>query len=351
MSRTFVFLALLFVISSCVEQKTNTMNQIIDELVEINRQVNPAQVTLLINNIATAEKQTYDRFRNFADRYAQSCKQGLSLMKSFGSSLEADLSLIKQGILKANSRIKDANKRLVKLNGDAANLKKGIKASSQEMAKEKQVWRTSSVEGEAKLTTIRHIRNIVHDELLNAKATPKGKSFLQVHVDAISAKLGELKVLVEKDSDPLFISVVNTLIQLSNEKHLNDQGVLQKFLNALKRLEERLRKFLSSSKDQFKRIMKLHTLTLNARLNSLRSVSQLALDARGTASSGQRHLEEFSNAQKLVEAGQKRFRDESAKMTAVCKDQARVSALWNNNYKAFKTRLDDLRSSWSEKKQ
>jgi hypothetical protein len=331
------------------------MNQIIDELVEINKQVNPAQVTLLINNIATAEKQTYDRFRNFADRYAQSCKQGLSLMKSFGSSLEADLSLIKQGILKANNRIKDANKRLVKLNGDAANLKKEIKSSSQEMSKEKQVWKKSSLEGEAKLTTIRHIRNIVHDELLNAKATPKGKgkpkgkSFLQVHVDAISSKLGELKVLVEKDSDPLFISVVNTLIQLSNEKHLNDQGVLQKFLNALKRLEERLRKFLTSSKDQFKRIMKLHTLTLNARLKSLRSVSQLALDARGTASSGQRHLEEFANAQKLVEAGQKRFTSENGKMTAICKDQARVSALWDNNYKSFKTRLDDLRSSWSEK--
>jgi len=97
-------------------------------------------------------------------------------------------------------------------------------------------------EAEQKLVVVKYLRDIITDELIaEQKHAPNYNSFVQVK--AFSDKVAELKGLLAKSGDAEFTPLVSTLVELAEGRGFADQGVLQKIMAVLGKLDANLRKF------------------------------------------------------------------------------------------------------------
>jgi hypothetical protein len=335
MSRTFLFLTLLFVTSYCVEKNSNSVNQIIDELVELNKSVrhNPAHIGKLIAQIRSSAHNSATAFNTFYRRVQSNCKAGNGYLKSFSNKLNGDATMAKNGLQKAGARIHRNKKAQAKMAKDLSKAKSGLRRASKRQVKEARSFRNHLLEAESKMTAIRHIRNIIVDELLNGKAPAS-----LIQVNTISSKLQELKSMVEKDNDPIFVTVVSSLIQMASEKNLNDQKILRKFLRALSKLNKRLAAFRGSSLKNHNRLLKLNHINNQSRLKSIRALGRLMVEAVAAISGAKRAIGEFKNALGLIVRALKRKTTEAKHWNNLCKDQARIARLFRGAFKTIQVK-------------
>jgi hypothetical protein len=325
MSRTFIFLTLLFVSSFCIEKKPDNVNQIIDELVELNKSVGtPASdVGALVSQIRTATHDTSVAFNSFYAGVHSNCQAGFKYLKSFHGKLSGDR-------VGAQASINSAQSRIAKNTASAARLVKQVKSAKRtlrnahaRMVKERSAYRVSLLEAEGKITVIRHVRNIVVDELLNGKAPAS-----LIQVNTITSKLQELKTLVQKDNDSIFATVVGTLLEMVTEKNLNDQKILRKFLGALSKLNNKIRAWRTSTLKRNKAQHQLNKATAQARLRSLRALGKLLVEAKSAVVAGTRAVEDLKNAVALLGRALARKVQEAKNWGQLCGDQSRVNKLF-----------------------
>lgn len=330
MSRTFLFLTLLFVTSYCVEKNSNTVNQIIDELVELNKSVRkgPASIGKVIGEIRAAAHNSAKAFNAFYSRVQNNCNAGNKYLNSFEVKLKGDAVVAQNGLNRANARIVKNKAALVRLGLQLANAKKSLKNAHIRQRQEKANFRNHLLEAEAKMTAIRHIRNIVVDELLNGKAPA---SLLQISSN-LSNKLQELKTLIEKDNDPIFSTVVSSLIEMVSEKNLNDQGILRKFLKSLSKLNKRLASWRTKAIKDHNNLLKLNKINNAAKLKTIRAYGRLIVQARAAIGGAKRAIGEYQNALGLVNRALKRKGTEARQWNDLCKDQARIANLFRGAY-------------------
>jgi hypothetical protein len=317
------------VTSYCVEKNSNTVNQIIDELVELNKSVRkgPASIGKVIGQIRASAHNSAKAFNAFYGKVQGNCQAGQKYLKSFATKLNGDFVIAKNGLNKARARIARNTKSMARLSKNLAGARASLAKAQARQAKEGRVFRGSLLEAEAKMTAIRHIRNIVVDELLNGKAPA---SLLQVNT--ISAKLQELKSMADKDNDPLFSTVVSSLIEMASEKHLNDQKYLRRFLRSLSKLNRRLAAFRTKSLKDHHRLLKLNRINNNAKLRTIRAFGRLIVQARAAIGGAKRAIGEYQNAINLVNRALKRKQTETKHWTNLCRDQARIAKLFRGAY-------------------
>lgn len=336
MSRTFIFLTLLFVTSYCIEKNTNNVNQIIDELVELNK-VNKAHAPNIGRTISQIRSAVHDSAKAFGAFYSKveaNCHNGRRYLTSFTAKLKGDLVAAQSGINSAHGRIKRSTASAARLTHKLKHAKDALKKSQKRQRHEAHVFHQHLLEAEDKLVVIRHIRNIVVDELLNGKAPAS-----LIQVNTINTQLNQLKTLVEKDNDALFSSVVATLIEMSNERNLNDQKVLRNFLGALRKLRLRITEWRAGAIKDRKRLSDINKKSNAARLKSIRAVGRLLVEARSSVVAAQRTIDDLNNAVVLVNRGLKRKARESHHWDRLCADQKRVAGVFNGSYQTLRRKV------------
>lgn len=337
--RTFIFLTFLFLSSYCIEKKADNVNQIIDELVELNRIIlTPAQkIGRVVAQIREAARDSAKAFDAFYSRVKTNCNAGSGYLKSFTDKLKGDKINAQASINHARNRVKVNQAAHSKLKKQLKDARAALEQAHKRQGREAHEFNQRLLEAESKLTTIRHVRNIVVDELLNGKAPAS-----LIQVNTISTKLNELKTMVEKDNDSLFTSVIGNLLEMASQQNLNDQTTLRKFLGSLRKLNRRIKAWRTAALANHKKIQKINAASNAAKLNSIRATSKLAVEAASAVKGGLRHIDELSNAIGLIEKALARKQKESDNWEKLCKDQSRVAGIFQNAHKALRSRAKQV---------
>jgi acyl CoA:acetate/3-ketoacid CoA transferase alpha subunit len=345
--RTFIFLTFLLVSSFAIERKADNINQIIDELVELHKVIKSpkAHVAGLLGNVQKSRHDAGTAFRAFFTTVQGSCKAGAANLGGFIKALQGDVVEAQTQINNFKGELASATKNSAKYAAQVKTARAEIENANKRFNQALAAHQQHRLEAEEKLRIIRHVRNIVHDELLNAppakpKASPRGKrSLLQVHAEAINGKLQELKGLVEKSDDSLYSTVVASLIEMASEQNLNDQTILRKFLAALRKLRNNFRKFIVTSAKEFKATTLLHKKNMKSRLSSLRALSSLLAQTRSDVKGATVALHELDNVTNSLNQTISRKNAELKNLQKLCDDQARIAKLFQGAFKNLKGKV------------
>jgi hypothetical protein len=339
MSRTFLFLTLLLVSSFCIEKKADNVNQIIDELVELNKSVQtPAdQLGNLVSQIRSSAHQSAKAFGVFYAGVQANCKAGTRYLAAFTAKLNGDLTGTQQGVVHCQNVMRRGTAAGVKLSVQVTAARKSLKSSARRQTREAAVFRALLAEAKGKLLVLKQVRDIVVDELLNGKAPAS-----LIQVNTITSKLLNLKAMVAKDNDSMFSAVVGSLLEMVTEQNLNDQTILRKFLAALARLGAKITAYVTKSTASAARIRALNTATNAAKLRSLRALGKLLVEARSSVVAGRNMMAELNNAKLVLTRAVNRKTRETKQWSGLCGDQARVAALFVGAHKALRAKTQQV---------
>jgi len=328
--------------SYCIEKKADNVNQIIDELVELNKAVKTpaAKIGSVVSQIRAAGHDSAKAFGAFYAKVKSNCKAGNGYLKSFTAKLNGDMVSAKSGVNSANGRIKRSTTAAARLAKRLGSSKSALKRSHARQAKEARVFRQNLLEAEGKVVVIRHVRNIVVDELLNGKAPAS-----LIQVNTITSKLQELKTMVEKDNDSMFSAVVGTLLEMVSEKNLNNQKILRKFLGALRKLKNRIVAWRKKALGNSRRIRRLSLASNAARLKSIRALGRLLVEARSSVVAAKRTIDELKNASGLISRALSRKATEVKNWGRLCADQKRVAGLFGGAYNQLRNKVKQVAAS------
>jgi hypothetical protein len=323
MSRTFIFLTLLIVSSFCIEKNQNNVNEIIDELMELNSLIpNKAMykkgdrsVKTLVHIQKVARKET-STFQLWYGTVQRNCKAGTQYLSGFAAKLKGDLARARSASVRASAN----QNRVRELSMQLGHANLNLERSKERVRRETAVYRRSRAEAHNKLMVIRHVRNIVVDELLNGKAPAS-----LIQVNTINEKLQALKTMIEKDNDPMFSSMVETLLEMATMQNLNDQSTLKKLIASLNSLSQKLRSWLKSSKVSHKRIRMANRAAHAAMFKSINAYGKLIADHATRVVAAKRAVEEFNNSIFVLTRALQRKHKEGHVWTQLCEDQARVA--------------------------
>jgi len=328
--------------SFCIEHKTGNFDQIIDELVELNKAINTpaAQIGRTVSQIRSAARDAATAFSAFYSKVKGNCAAGNKYLSSFSAKLKGDLVNANAGINSATRRVKSTATTAASLSKQVAMAKEGLEKSHERQAKAGRTFRQHLLEAEGKMTVIKHVRNIVVDELLNGKAPAS-----LIQVNTITSKLQELKSMVQASSDSMFTTVVSSLLEMVTEKNLNDQKILRKFLGALKKLNDRIKAWRAGAMKSQKNLNKLNLQTNAAQLKSLRALGRLLVEAKSAGMAATRTIEELTNARGVLAKAQVRKTKETKNWNALCADQARVRGVFATAHKALRAKVQQVSAS------
>jgi hypothetical protein len=335
MSRTFIFLTLLFVSSYCIERKAANINQIVDELVELNKKIATPKDSIgtIVAQIGSAVRDSSRAFKGFYTDLQRNCASGQGYINDFANKLKGDL-------IAAQTGINDSNKAIAHSDKDAAEYAKQIKSGKAALRaahvrheKEKAAFAAVLMEADLKQLTIKHVRDIIEDELLNGKAP----TLLQVNT--ITEKLTELKGMLEKSNDNMFSVVVGSLLETISEQNLNNQTVLRNILNTLAKIRKNLLAWRKKAIATNKQIRKTAKQTAAARLKALRALGRLLVEARSAKTNAQRNIQELNAAVAHLNNALKRKTRELKHWNALCTDQARIALVFRNGRTELKNHV------------
>jgi len=343
MFRTFIFLTLLIAFSYCTERKADNINQIIDELVELNKGVKggPGGVGALVGKIKAASRDAAKAFKAFYAGVEANCDAGKGFLKSFTAKLKGDLIGAKAAINDAKKEVEEAEKNTHKYKEGLEKVKETMEKAQKRQVKEAAFFRKNLLEASGKLTVIKHVRDIVVDELLNGPP-PKG-TFIQLKVKEVNEKLNELKTLAENSKDDdLFATTITTLIAMVSEKNLSDQKIVRKFLKALAKLRNKLSAYKKTSLASRKKVLALQAKTRAARLKSLRALGRLLIQAKSDKVGAGRQIGELKNAVHLIGKGLSKKANELKHWTKLCVDQARIMKIFKDGEAELHKKVKDV---------
>jgi hypothetical protein len=303
-----------------MEKRADAVNQIIDELVELNKELtHNAEIGRMVSQIRASLSNSAKIFNAFYKVVEKNCNAVHKSLDGFVKTLEGDKLSANSEASRLRTSIAKHQRNAVQFAKQLRNTKKALRSSLNRHSKEGKLFRGRKLEAENKLIVIRHVTNIINDELLNSN---KPASLIQVNT--ISSKLQELKNLIAYDNDAMFASVVSSLIEMSSEQNLNDQNTLNKLLNALRRLEAKINTWRTVALKDQRRIVRLNQVANAAKLKSIRALSKLVVEARSHITGSQKQMAEIANGLGLVVRGIARKLKEKVALKTVCDDQARV---------------------------
>lgn len=350
--KTFLFVILLIATSYAFE-KSNSMEEIVQQLVELNASVGAPSDKIggIVASITSASRDSQKAFTAFSSGINRNCGSGTTLLDEFVNKLKGDQVTMSTGINNAKAAIVVAER-------NAKNYAKQIKDAKEELRKdhireqkERAEHEKHIREAENKLIIVRHLKNIINDELVNAsnEASPKTirpRAAMLVQLNTFSEKLNELKDLLTEASDSMFSVVVSSLLQTVTEKNFSDQGVLMKILSALKKIKTNLKAWMRKSTKERSRLNDIHHKQTASKLASLRSLGKLLVEARSDKTSNEKAIQEFTASQAGIANALKRKNRELAFFGKQCNSQSTLVKEINTQfaqeeaiYKRFQTEL------------
>ena len=349
MNKTFLFVTLLFVTSYCIENKADSMNQIVEELVELNKQVAaPAdKINAVVSQIINAATDSNTAFNAFYSGVKRNCDSGRTMINDFVAKLQGDKVAISAGVSESQSNIAKALKNAQGYEADIKKAKESLKNAHKRAAQEQREYERTVQESHSKLIVVKHLRNIINDELVNAqqrKSQGKGKKAMLLQVQTVTEKLTELKGLLEKSNDNMFAVVVSSLLQTVTEDNFSDQGTLHKILNAVRKISENVKAWQKKAADSNKSLRATHKKQMDSQLASLRALGKLLVEARSDKTNNERNIQELNGHTLVLENALKRKQRELQFFGNVCQSHDQVAKQWNEMYANGSAKLKTLSS-------
>ena len=324
-----------------MENKPDSVNEIIDQLLELNKLVapSPQHLSKLVYEIRAASQDTTQSFNSFYGEVKNSCKTAAEKLTSFSTKLNGDLINARDGINVANQSSEQSKATVTRLTQEVKDAKTALRDAKKRQDNERRASRALLREANEKLIALRHVRNIVTDELLNPPKAPQKMALIQVQ--DITSKLQDLKTLAVKGSDAMFTTVVTSLLSMATEQNLNDQNILRKFLEALHKLEENIRAWKMRTLQANKQIRSFNRKSNAEMLKSLRALGQLLIDARSAVVAATRTVDELNNAVTLLTKALSVKNKEAHHWFALCQDQDRIANLYRKEQETFSRNIND----------
>lgn len=321
-------------------KQPDVANEIIDQLLELNKLVTPSQQNLskLVYDVRAATQDNAQSFNSFYGEVANSCKTAAEKLKSFVAKLNGDLVGAQDGINVANKSSEQSKATVTRLTDQVKEAKTALEDAKNRQANERKKSRALLNEANEKLIALRYVRNIVTDELLNP---PKAPGMALIQVQGITSKLEDLKKLAVKGSDAMFTTVVTSLLSMATEQNLNDQNILRKFLAALHKLEEDIKKWRTRAVAADKNIRMLNRKSNAEMLNSLRALGQLLVDARSAVMAATRTIDELKYVVDMLSKAISVKNNEAISWMNLCNDQDRIAKLFHKEQETFGKALND----------
>jgi len=342
MNRTFIFLAFLLLSAIYIEGKPEAINELFEELVELNAQVKTSQFAVknLVNQVRSESAEASRNSVTYENNVKLTCSTGQSDLQSFLTKLNGDMVAAKAGMESTNRQIAEDKAKSKKVYEENENNKRGHQQEVERQRDVQRTFRRHVAEAHRKLAVIQHVTNIIHDELLNANATGKRASLIQV--TTVTEKLQELKTLVAKDEDTMFSHIVETLIEMATEQNLNDQDVLRNILAALNKLQSSMLSWMKNAKADNKKIRMINREENAARLKTIRNSEKLLADYAASDTLNRRTVEDLNIVYMTAGTAFHHKRREFNSYRVLCEDQYKLFAKLQMERKTFNSVVEGV---------
>jgi uncharacterized protein YdcH (DUF465 family) len=210
--------------------------------VELNNELgNPREdvgvIISNVKNVLTEEEKANDAHFNELSRNCDSADGAITgALNKLNNDVTESTKNLNDWKATLASSAKDTSKAETDIKSTFAKLKQNQIAIDKEL----EDFKVTVTETDQKLSVVKVLRDIITDELLNARAA-KGHSFLQLN--KFTDKLNELKEMLNNDSDSMYSPLVSVLLELASEQNFTDQGILKKILENINNLEKSLKEF------------------------------------------------------------------------------------------------------------
>lgn len=261
----FFFVSLILcsqAFSTLYKAKESSMEFIVNELVQLNKIAGSEtiQIQSLLNKVSGAVNANGKAIKGTFEGINTRCDRGTKQLNDYLKKLRADLLSDNANASSAEGKLKAIAKKSHKLEKDMAALRKSIKQTKSEYAKEIALDRQVRVEAVEKRDVIKRLVDIINDELLNAPNEPKKNgAFVQTseRLTQFKEAVIQLKDKMEKVQDTLFAPLVSALINMATERNFSDQKILRTILQLLAKIDSNIKNFLKKHYKSHKQILAL----------------------------------------------------------------------------------------------
>jgi len=323
-------------VSTCyIESKATNINQIVDELVELNRKIQTPKdkIGTIVATVKNAVGESSKAFKAFYADMQRNCKTGSSYINDFSNKLKGDSLAAKAAITKAEKSKAKAEADSVKYLKEFKETKTAIRNAHIREEKEQRHFERLLIEADNKLIVIKRVRDIVEDELLNGKAPSL------VQVNTVTEKLNELKTMLEKSDDSMFATVVGALLETVSLQNLSDQGILRNILSTLKKIKVNILSWRKKAIKDNKNVRKIAAKAMAAKLKSLAALGKLIVVAKSDIVQATRNIEELKAAIAHLDHAIKRKARDLKHWNSLCDNQALIAKIFREGRKELRAHV------------
>jgi len=267
---------LLILISFCSSSaNTGKFDNILHQFVELNTAMGAARedVGVLLGQVKATVRGTRREYAEFFRTVETHCASALSRIqgeiKGLGSSIndaQNNLNTWTKNLNSATAEVKSAQANLVKARQQLGALHKKVDKLTLD-------YREHAVEADKRIIVVKRLRDIITDELFNRVPG-------LVQVNKFQQTLGELKELLNNNSDSLYTPMITMLLDLATEQNFADQGVLKKILAILGKLDKALKDFRKKQEASLKSELALIRKNVRNTRRRIRDYRRLKHQAR-----------------------------------------------------------------------
>jgi len=286
----------------------------------------------MVSAMTTAVRDSHTAFKAFYESVHSNCESATQMMDEFIKKLKGDEITISTGINNAKDGIVEAENSIEKNEKEIKVAKEDVRKAQMHHQKEREAFDHDMTNAEAKLITIRHLKNIIRDELINEqhdknhqkdhKDNSKKGSFLQL--TTVTEKLTELKELLTKSSDNGFSMIITSLLESLTEQNFSDQGVLRKILKTLTKISDSVKEWMKKSQADREKLDAIFKKEMASKLAQMRSLGKLLVEGRSLKTNNEKTIQELTLHSSGLDATLKRKERERSYFTKECDSQNKI---------------------------
>jgi len=309
--------------SSALTKKANNLDSIITDLVELNKKAGKSSeyISVLISRISSSLDVVASREQKFFNLVRENCKGGKLILREYIRKLKADMLEMTVDINKTKENAAEAEKSKGRLRDEATSLKINLKGLTKKIDAEWEKYRQFGIETEQKFVTIKHVRDILTDELLS-----KGKSFIQMNSEAFAQKVDDLKTMLHglTAKESMYSSMAYTLLQVAENRRFSDGKLLNKLLDIFVKIEKNLLDF----KKYFERTQKKIINDIKIQAKAVRSQVGLTMrmlkEATITVEASKVYVVSAQNNLKFIQRSIERKMIQVRHWAKICKYESKL---------------------------
>jgi len=382
-----LFLVYLFIsmCSNTLASKSNSLENIVSELVELNKLAgkSPESITILVSKMSSSLEAVQNKEAKFFNRAERNCKSGNQISKGYIQKLKSDLVENNATINLSIQKSVEAQESKKTLKSQVASLKTKFQDIDKQINKEWEKFKLFASENEQKLVTIKYVKDIITDELLTkhsrggrprpahtqprpahtqprpaytqprpAYTQPKKpltlgrgrekqvpqfildrfnknkRSFMQIDTQEFSQRVEDLKTMLGELSskESVYSTMALTLLEVAERKGFSNFKLLQKLVEIFEKLEKNLTNFRTSWEKSEKKIIKDIEIQIKSVKQQIRTIMGMYKEASSIVKETRDFVASSEKNKKSIQSTIERNMMQVSHWDKICKYEAKLKA-------------------------